>query len=91
MRSQRRRFSVTAGMKIKGKSKDFAIKAYKDFNDYAYHQPQDEMRPDWDFSGFVVLGRFTLDAGREVANAERLPTWNAGDEFRAARDKQGVK
>ncbi|HYV39255.1 MAG TPA: M20/M25/M40 family metallo-hydrolase, partial [Gemmataceae bacterium] len=84
-------FSVTAGMKIKGKSKEFAIKAYKEFNDYAYHQPQDEMRPEWDFSGFVVLAQFTLNVARDVANAEGLPTWNAGDEFRAARDKQGPK
>jgi Zn-dependent M28 family amino/carboxypeptidase len=84
-------FSVAPGMKLKGKSKDFAIKAYKDFNDYAYHTPQDEFRKDWDFSGFVVLARFTLDVARAVADAERLPTWNPGDEFRAARDKQGVK
>jgi hypothetical protein len=49
------------------------------------------MKSDWDFSGFVVLARFTLDVAREIANADRLPTWNPGDEFRAARDKQGVK
>ncbi len=49
------------------------------------------MRPEWDFAGFVVLGRFALDVARDVANAERLPTWNAGDEFRAAREKSGVK
>jgi hypothetical protein len=84
-------FSVTAGMKIKGKPKDFAIKAYKEFNDKAYHSPQDELKPDWDFSGFVLLARFTLDVGREVANGDRLPTWNSGDEFRPARDKHGVK
>jgi Zn-dependent M28 family amino/carboxypeptidase len=84
-------FSVTAGMKIKGKSKDFAVKAYKEFNDKAYHSPQDEMKPDWDFSGFPVLARFALDVARDAANAERLPTWNPGDEFRAAREKSGVK
>jgi Zn-dependent M28 family amino/carboxypeptidase len=84
-------FSVAPGMKIKGKPKDFAVKAYKEFNDKAYHTPQDEMRPDWDFSGFVVLARFTLDVARDVANADRLPTWNPGDEFRPAREKQGVK
>jgi Zn-dependent M28 family amino/carboxypeptidase len=84
-------FSVAPGMRIKGKSKEFAVKAYKDFNEYAYHQPQDEFRPDWDFSGFVVLGRYALDVARDVANADGLPTWNPGDEFRAARDKQGVK
>src|SRR5207302_5956498 len=84
-------FSVAAGMKIKGKPKDFASKALKDFNDKAYHSPQDELKPEWDFSGFVVLGRFTLDVARDVANADRLPTWNPGDEFRPAREKSGVK
>jgi Peptidase family M28 len=83
-------FSVAPGMQVKGKSKEFAVKAYKDFNDYAY-SPQDEFRPDWDFSGFIVLGQFTLDVARAVADAEHLPTWNVGDEFRAARDRQGVK
>ena len=78
-------FSVAPGMTIKGKSKDFAIKAYKDFNDHAYHAPQDEMRSDWDFSGFVTVGRFALDVAREVANADELPAWNPGDEFRAAK------
>jgi Zn-dependent M28 family amino/carboxypeptidase len=84
-------FSVTTGMKFKGRDRDFAVKAYKDFNDNAYHSPQDEVRPDWDYAGFVVLARFTLDAARAVADAERLPTWNPGDEFRPARDRQGVK
>ena len=84
-------FSVAAGMKIKGKPKDFARKAIQEFNDKAYHSPQDEVQPGWDFSGFVVLGRFALDVARAVADADRLPTWNAGDEFRPAREKLGVK
>ena len=84
-------FSIGQGMNIKGKPKDFAPKAMKEFNDRTYHSPQDEMKADWDFSGFVVLGRFALDVARDVANAEHLPTWNPGDEFRPAREKQGVK
>ncbi|HEV3028212.1 MAG TPA: M20/M25/M40 family metallo-hydrolase, partial [Planctomycetota bacterium] len=84
-------FSVSAGMKIKGKPKDFARKAMQEFNDKAYHSPQDEFKPEWDFSGFVVLARFALDVARDVANADRLPTWNPGDEFRPARDKLGLK
>ena len=84
-------FSVAAGMKIKGKPADFARKAMQEFNDKAYHSPQDEVRPDWDFSGFVVLARFALDVARDVADADRLPTWNPGDEFRPAREKSGVK
>ena len=84
-------FSIGAGMKIKGKPDDFARKLAKDFNDKAYHSPQDEMQADWDFSGFVVLTQFALDVAREAANADRLPTWNSGDEFRPAREKSGVK
>jgi len=84
-------FSVAPGMKIKGKPKDFASKAMKEFNDIAYHSPQDEMKADWDFSGFVTLARFTLGVARDAANAEGLPTWNPGDEFRPAREKHGVK
>jgi Zn-dependent M28 family amino/carboxypeptidase len=84
-------FSVAAGMKIKGKPKDFARNAVKEFNDKVYHSPQDELKPEWDFSGFVVLARFSLDVARDVANADRLPTWNPGDEFRPAREKSGVK
>jgi hypothetical protein len=84
-------FSVGPGTKIKGKSKDFAIKAFKEFNDFAYHSPQDEFKKDWDFSGFVTLAHFSLAVARDVANAKQLPTWNPGDEFLAAREKQGVK
>jgi Zn-dependent M28 family amino/carboxypeptidase len=84
-------FSVAPGMKIQGKPKDFARKAVQEFNDRVYHSPQDEFKPEWDFSGFVVLARFSLEVAREVANADRLPTWNPGDEFRQARDKQVMK
>jgi Zn-dependent M28 family amino/carboxypeptidase len=84
-------FSVASGMKIKGKPADFARKAMQEFNDKSYHSPQDEVRPDWDYAGLSVLAGFAIDLAREVANAERLPTWNPGDEFRPAREKSGVK
>lgn len=77
-------FSVGSGMKVTGKPNDFATKAHKDFNDKAYHSPQDEFQPDWDFSGFVKLAEFMLDVARDVANTNQLPTWNVGDEFRSA-------
>jgi Zn-dependent M28 family amino/carboxypeptidase len=84
-------FSVAAGSKVRGKPADFAARAKQEFNDKAYHSPQDEVRPDWDFSGFDVLAHFAIDVAREVADADRLPTWNPGDEFRPARERSGVK
>jgi hypothetical protein len=68
-------------MKIQGKPADFARKAMQEFNDKAYHSPQDEMRPDWDFSGFATLGAFALDVARDAANTPQLPEWNTGDPF----------
>ena len=81
-------FSVASGTKITGKPSDFASTAIKEFNDKAYHSPHDELKPEWDFSGFVLLARIALDIGFEVANADQWPTWNSMDEFRSARDKQ---
>ena len=84
-------FSVAAGSRLKGKAADVVGKAMQSFNDNVYHSPQDEFRDDWDFAGFATLGGFSLDLAREVANADRLPTWNPGDEFLPARQKSGVK
>jgi Zn-dependent M28 family amino/carboxypeptidase len=84
-------FSIGGGTKLKAKSPEFAKKAMQEFNDKRYHSPQDEMQPDWDFREFEVIVPFALDLGREAANADGLPTWNAGDEFRPAREKSGVK
>jgi len=50
-----------------------------------YHQPSDEYDPSWNFDGMVddaLLGYWT---GLAIANADSMPTWNAGDEFEAAR------
>ncbi len=77
-------FSVGSGMKLTGKPDDFARNAHKEFNDKAYHSPQDEFQPSWDFSGFVKVAEFMLDVARNVANSDQLPTWNDGDEFRSA-------
>jgi Zn-dependent M28 family amino/carboxypeptidase len=84
-------FSVHGGEKIKGKPADYALKHAKEYIDQRYHSPADEYREDWDFRGFPVLIRFALDVGRAAANADRLPTWNPGDEFRPAREQSGVK
>jgi Zn-dependent M28 family amino/carboxypeptidase len=84
-------FSVGGGMKVKGKAEDAVRKTYQEFTDKAYHTPQDEVRPEWDFAGFPVLGKFALELARDLADAARLPTWNPGDEFRPARERSGVK
>jgi Zn-dependent M28 family amino/carboxypeptidase len=50
-----------------------------------YHQPSDELTPDWNFDGMVQDSRFGFLAGLIVANDSALPKWNSGNEFEAAR------
>jgi len=53
-----------------------------------YHQPSDELRDDWNFDGMIQDTQFAFWFGLIIANAPRMPAWNAGDEFEAVRLKQ---
>ncbi len=50
-----------------------------------YHQPSDEYRDDWDFSGMVEDVRLVFLLAAKVADAPQMPRWRHGDEFEAAR------
>ena len=50
-----------------------------------YHQPSDELTPDWDLSGAVEDARLQFALGYSVAQATPLPAWTKGDEFEAPR------
>ncbi len=50
-----------------------------------YHQPSDELRPDWNLSGAVEDVRLHFLLGAHVARVRPLPRWNPGDEFEAPR------
>jgi Zn-dependent M28 family amino/carboxypeptidase len=49
-----------------------------------YHQPSDELAPDWNLAGAVQDARLYFRLGEAVAEAKGLPSWVAGDEFEAA-------
>lgn len=84
-------FSVDGGEDIIGKPAGTGHKLREEFDDKHYHQPSDEYKDDWDFSGMAYYARFGMLVGEEAANLAKLPTWHAGDEFLAAREKSGVK
>ncbi|MEY4511467.1 MAG: hypothetical protein RLZZ450_3589, partial [Pseudomonadota bacterium] len=50
------------------------------FEATSYHQPSDQVGPDWNFDGMVDDARFGFFAALEIANADLAPSWNAGDE-----------
>ena len=83
-------FSIDGGDELLGKPPGTGKKLFEEFEDKRYHQPSDEYRDDWDFSGMEQYARFGLLIGVNVANMPKLPTWRAGDEFLAARVASGV-
>jgi Zn-dependent M28 family amino/carboxypeptidase len=84
-------FSIKMGTEFLGKPPGFGEQLFREFNAKHYHQPSDEYREDWDFSGLVEMARFGMLIGLEAANAPNLPTWKPGDENLPVREKSGVK
>jgi Zn-dependent M28 family amino/carboxypeptidase len=80
-------FSISLGTEYYGKPPGYGDKVFEEYNDKHYHQPSDEYHDDWDFAGMEEVAQFGFLIGTTVANQDKLPTWNAGDEFLPAREK----
>ncbi len=82
-------FSISMGTQLRSGADgdEYFLK----YNAQSYHQPSDEIRADWDFSGMEEIARFGMVLGLEAANVDRLPTWLDGDEFLPARMASGVQ
>lgn len=57
-----------------------------DWEAHDYHQPSDEVRPDWNLDGAAQDTDLLFAVGYRVANADTLPEWKPGNEFKAKRD-----
>jgi Zn-dependent M28 family amino/carboxypeptidase len=84
-------FSVDSGQDLVGQPPGTGKKLAEEYNEARYHQPSDEYRDDWDFSGMEIYGRFGFLINLNAANLPKLPTWRPGDEFLPARVASGVK
>jgi Zn-dependent M28 family amino/carboxypeptidase len=75
------------GTDVIGKPAGWGKAQKEEYEAKDYHQPSDELRPGWDFSGAVEDAQLYFYLGLKVANAAEMPRWNPGDEFEAARKK----
>jgi len=55
------------------------------YTDVNYHQPSDEYDDSWNFDGMIADALLGYWTGLAIANADKMPSWNEGDEFEAAR------
>jgi Zn-dependent M28 family amino/carboxypeptidase len=76
-----------AGTEVVGKPAGWGKAQAEAWEAKHYHQPSDELTPDWIFDGAVQDAQLYLYLGLKVANETTLPAWKPGDEFEAARKK----
>jgi Zn-dependent M28 family amino/carboxypeptidase len=74
------------GVEFVGKPADFGEKVRNQFTTRDYHQPSDIVRLDWDLSGAREDLKVFFAVGYRVAEADRMPEWSPGNEFKAKRD-----
>ncbi|MGJ5815019.1 M28 family peptidase [Paludibaculum fermentans] len=65
-------FSINMGGEYEGRPSDYAAQKAKEEGS-TYHQPTDEYKAAWDFSGMEQFARFGLALGVEIGNLEKIP------------------
>jgi len=76
---------LDSGTDFLGRDPDWGRKQVEAYTARDYHQPSDELTPEWNFEGMVEDAQFAFWLGLLVANANEPPRWNKGDEFEALR------
>lgn len=76
---------LRAGVEYLDKPANFAGLKTNEYIDKHYHQPSDEIHPDWDLAGGVEDVQLMFLVALEIANRKEMPVWNTGDEFEAVR------
>lgn len=79
--------SIGDSTQFVGKDPGFAKKMRDEFNAKDYHQPSDEFKTGWDYSGAVQDLRLLAELGWRVANDPAMPSYNSGDQFARPREK----
>lgn len=75
-----------SGVDYVGKPPEYSKQKRDEYTENDYHAPSDEVKPDWDLSGALEDAQLLYTVGYRVANADKLPEWKPGNEFRAKRD-----
>jgi Zn-dependent M28 family amino/carboxypeptidase len=74
------------GVDFVGKPPEYSVKVRSHYTEHDYHKPSDIVRPDWDMSGAREDLKVFFAVGYRVAEADKLPEWKPGNEFRAKRE-----
>jgi len=76
-----------SGLDYRGRPPGWGREKREAWEETRYHQPSDELTPDWDLSGAVEDARLHFALGYSVAQAPGTPAWTPGDEFETTRQR----
>jgi Zn-dependent M28 family amino/carboxypeptidase len=76
---------VYKSIDIVGRGPEWGRARFEEYEQTRYHQPSDELTPDWSFDALIDNARAGFWVGLIVANADAMPGWVPGDEFERAR------
>jgi Zn-dependent M28 family amino/carboxypeptidase len=79
------------GVDYIGKPPGYGQKVRDDYTEHDYHKPSDEVKADWDLSGAREDLKVFFAVGYRVAQANKMPEWKAGSEFKKVREEALVK
>ena len=80
-------FYAKAGRDFIGQPPDFAERKVNEYIARHYHQPSDDVKPDWTFGGAAQDAALLAKLGRRVAAADVWPEWKPGSPFRDRREQ----
>jgi Zn-dependent M28 family amino/carboxypeptidase len=75
------------GIQVIGKPDGWGKQKSEEYEAKDYHQPSDELTPEWNFDGMVEDARLGFLCTMALANRPVGPQWKHGDEFEAARKR----
>jgi Zn-dependent M28 family amino/carboxypeptidase len=74
------------GVDYIGQPADYAKAVRDDWTQHRYHTPKDVVLPGWNLDGTREDLKVLLAVGYRVAQADKLPEWKPGNEFKAVRE-----
>jgi len=74
-----------SGADFIGRPEGWGEAQYADWIDRRYHQPSDEVDPEWNFDGLTQDARLAFLLAAVVATRDAMPAWVPGDEFEDER------
>jgi Zn-dependent M28 family amino/carboxypeptidase len=76
-----------SGVDYVGKDANYSKQKRDEYTEKDYHKVSDQIKPDWDLSGAVEDAQLLTTIGWRVAQADKIPEWKTGSEFKAKRDE----